>query len=404
MSTKAQHVCAPAGTAAAGLTTSSDGSPSQQPRRLLFNVNVIWFFMSHRLEIARAAQAAGYEVHISGDVESADEVQALRAEGMIFHKVTVQRGSLGVIADLRYLYQMISLIRQVRPDLVHNVTVKPVVYGSIAAVLLRVGGVINAVSGLGYAFAGTGLRAVMSSIVRLAYRVALRHEHVRVIFQNRDDMRELIQAGAVVAAQACLIRGSGVDLTIFAPSPEPPGTIQVLLPARMLRDKGVLEFAEAARLLRDRGCRAKFLLAGRLDPANPTGLSLEELSDIQQASGVQWLGNVNDMPALYWQVHVICLPSYREGLPKSLIEACAVGRPIVTTDVPGCRDVVTDGLNGLLVPVRDAQALARSLETLVEDRDLRLRFGANAHQRAVADFDVRQVVAQTLELYRSVLT
>jgi len=259
------------------------------------------------------------------------------------------------------------------------------------------------VSGLGYSFSGGRRRWLASRLVSTAYRVALRRPGIRVIFQNTDDLQGFVRAGIIDPLQAVLIRGSGVDLKAFPQTREPAGPLRVVLPARMLRDKGIVEFAGAARMLRSRGMAAQFLLAGMMDEANPAGISRAELTQLQQESGVEWMGHVADMPALLASAHVVCLPSYREGLPKALLEACAAGRPIVTTDVPGCRDVVSDGVNGILVPVRDAAALADALQRLLGDAALRARMGDEGRRRAESEFDVNAVVRATLDEYRKIL-
>jgi glycosyltransferase involved in cell wall biosynthesis len=371
--------------------------------KLLLNVNVAWFFLSHRLAIARAARAAGLDVHVAADIASADEVAALGEEELTFHRVHLSRGGLLPARDLGYAAQLASVVRRVRPDLIHNVTAKPIVYGTVVARALNVPGILNAVSGLGYSFSGGQQRRLISRFVASAYRLALRRSDIRVIFQNTDDINSFVNAGIIDPPQAVLIRGSGVELNVFQRSAEPPGPLMVLLPARMLRDKGVIEFAQAACLLRSRGSTARFVLAGMIDEANPAGLRRAELRQLQECTGVEWLGHVSDMPALLRKAHVVCLPSYREGLPKALVEACAAGRPIVATDVPGCRDVVTHGVNGLLVRPRDASALAEALERLLSDSTLRSRMGAKGRHKAETEFDVTAVVAATLNEYRRLL-
>lgn len=370
--------------------------------KLLFNANVAWFFISHRLEIARAARDSGHEVHVSADLDTPGEMERLEREGFHFHRVRLRRGGLNFVTDLRYFMELSGIINAVRPDLIHNVTVKPVVYGTMAARVRGVARVVNAISGLGYAFTGES-RRLLSEIVKAAYRVALHRPEVKVIFQNEDDIRTFIEAGIIERSQAVLIRGSGVDLDTFQCTPEPDGNPVVVLPARMLRDKGVLEFADAARKLRAAGCHAEFVMAGRADKANPAGLSERELASLQQETGVKWLGHVGDMAALFSRSHIICLPSYREGLPKSLLEACAAGRAIVTTDVPGCREAVRDGENGLLVEPRNSAALAAAIRTLIENATLRRAMGKAGRNRAEAEFDVRGVVRATLGLYRDML-
>jgi glycosyltransferase involved in cell wall biosynthesis len=367
--------------------------------RVLFIVHVAWAFISHRLPLAKAAQAAGFEVHVLTDVTSEDQVQTLKREGIVVHLTTLRRGSLDPFSDLRFLVHAISVIRKVSPTVVHNVTVKPVLYGTIAARVLGVPGIINAVPGLGYAFSDDS-RWLLAHTLKIAYRLVLNSPRVYVIFQNEDDARELTAAGLVDPERCVLIPGSGVDLACYRPVAEDPTTIPlVVLPARMLRDKGVVEFATAARLLRARGCHARFVLAGPLDPPNPAALSAEEIAQLGVEAPLEWLGNVEDMVDLYRRAHIVCLPSYREGLPKCLIEACASGRAIVTTDVPGCRAAVTHKVNGLLVPPRNATVLADALQVLIENPTMRARFGAAGRARAEREFALSAIVAETMSLY-----
>ena len=295
-------------------------------------------------------------------------------------------------------------MRSVRPDLIHNVTVKPIVYGTIAARREGVPRIVNAVSGLGHAFSGRRSRRAFAHLVKMAYRAALGGSDARVIFQNEDDLRALVSSSVISARQAILIRGSGVNLEAFPYTPEMSGDSVVVLPARMLRDKGVLEFARAARILRSSGEAAEFVLAGMIDEENRSSLQATELASLERETGVKWLGHISDMASLYQRSHIVCLPSYYgEGLPKSLLEACASGRPIVTTDVPGCRDAVRHGENGLLVEARNVDALAGALRRLISDSTLRTQMGAAGRRRAEAEFDVRSVVQATLGVYRDML-
>ncbi|HJS91161.1 MAG TPA: glycosyltransferase family 4 protein [Steroidobacteraceae bacterium] len=376
----------------------------QKRAKLLFNVNVAWFFISHRLEIACAARDSGFEVHIASDLESPEEAAILQREGLAFHRVRLIRGGMTPLRDLMYLRQLERVMKVVRPVLVHNVTVKPVIYGTVAARKVGVSGIVNAVAGLGYAFSPGESRKVLSTILRAAYKVALDHPEVRVIFQNEDDLETLAGAKVIDRRQAVLIRGSGVDLEKFAFVPEPPGLPIVVMPARMLRDKGVLEFAGAAQILRKQGVAARFLLAGKIDRANRAGLRPVEISVLERETGVEWLGHVSDMATLLRSSHIVCLPSYYgEGLPKSLLEACAAGKPIVTTDVPGCRDAVRHGENGLLVEPRSAEAVAGALAKLLMNYDLRMSMGVAGRRRAEDEFGLPKVVQRTLDLYRSMM-
>jgi glycosyltransferase involved in cell wall biosynthesis len=375
-------------------------APIDQPRKLLFVCNVAWFFVSHRLALAKAAQAAGYEVHVASDIETPGEERTLELAGVRFHRVPMHRGGLSPYADLKTLLQLAALIRKYRPDVVHNVTIKPVLYGSLAARMNGVRKVVNAVSGLGYLFVDASRARGLRALAHHMYRVALQAASVRVIFQNEDDRSFFVRSGLVAPEKTRLIAGSGVDLNAFAAVDPPQSeTIRIVLPARMLVDKGVLEFAEAAAILRQRQLPVECLLAGGLDPANPAALSLQDLERLQGDGSVRWLGHVKDMVELLRNAHIVCLPSYREGLPKALIEACAAARAIVTTDVPGCRDVVENGVNGFVVPARNGRALAEALAQLALDPELCKRMGQAGRERAGRLFDIKSVIAQTLSLY-----
>ena len=365
--------------------------------RLLFVVNQARFFVTHRLPLAVAAAQAGYDVHVA--VPNGPSVERVEAAGLPVHPVAFDRGGMNPVADARTLGALYRLYRALRPDLVHHVTVKPVLYGSLAARAAGVPAVVNAVSGLGYLEIARGRRArAARAVVRGLYAHAFHHRALRVIFQNPDDRAGFEASGIVAPGQAVTILGSGVDLDAFAPRAAPPGPPVVVLAARMLWDKGVGEFVEAARRLRAGGVPARFVLVGGTDE-NPTGVPRATLDAWARERVVEWWGQRDDMPRVLGEAAVVCLPSYREGCPKVLLEAAACGRPAVTTDVPGCRDVVRHGEGGLLVPARDPAALAAALGRLLADPVERARSGRRARQRAEQQFGVEQVIAATLAIY-----
>lgn len=300
---------------------------------------------------------------------------------------------------------LLQLYRRLRPAMVHHVTVKPVLYGGIAARLARVPAVVSAISGLGYLFTdGFGIRRRLLRQVAVAlYRVALRHPNCKVILQNPDDAAALRSTQALGCQQEVMIRGSGVDLGRFSPCPEPNGGALIVLPARLLRDKGVQEFVEAARLLKRRRVEGRFALVGCLDLGNPSGLAEEDIRGWCEQGIVEWWGHQADMSSVLAASHLVVLPSYGEGLPKALVEACASGRAVVTTDVPGCREVVCEGANGLLVPPRDSVALANAIELLLGDAGERVRMGRRGRERAEAEFSIEEVVRRHLETYEDLL-
>jgi glycosyltransferase involved in cell wall biosynthesis len=377
-----------------------EGSSESPTPRILIVVNVGWFFLSHQLPIALAAMVAGCDVHVACGLDDPAEAAEIKRRGLVFHHLDVRRAGRSPVGEVKLFGQLLRLYRQLAPDVIHHVTIKPVIYGSLAARLVTQGKVVNTISGLGYVFMASGVGAqLVRTIVRCAYRLALAGPRTTTIFQNLDDRAAFIDARMVAAQQAVLIQGSGVDLDAFRPTAEAAGPVTVVLPARMLRDKGVFEFLDAATLLRNRGVKARFLLAGGIDRANPAAITEAELKEAAECAGVKWLGYCTAMPELYAACHIVCLPSYREGLPKALLEATAAGRPIVTTDVPGCREAVIDGVTGVLVPPRDGRALAEALRRLIEDADLRARMGKAARKFCEAHFGTRTVVRETLTLY-----
>lgn len=367
--------------------------------RLLFTCNAAWFFTSHRLAHAVAAHRAGYEVHVAAAPDATVEV--IEAEGICFHPIPLDRGSGAMLGDLAAGRSLARLYRALAPDIVHHVTMKPVLLGSWAARAAGVPAVVNAISGLGTLFLAEGAAAVLRRRAVLALlKPACARPGVVGIFQNPDDREVFLRAGIFPASRAVIIPGAGVDLAQFHPVPEPPGVPLVILPGRMLRDKGVAEFVAAARELGRRGVHARFALVGGIDAHNPTSLTVDELHALAQPP-VEWWGVREDMAAVMASASVVCLPSYREGLPKALAEAAASGRAIVTTDVPGCREVVQDGVNGLLVPPRDAHALADALARVLGDAGMRARLGAAGRAVAKSRLGLEAVTRSTLELYAS---
>jgi glycosyltransferase involved in cell wall biosynthesis len=369
-------------------------------KRLLFVVNSPAFFISHRLPLALAAKLEGYEVHVATmPGETAGQITDL---GLIHHELPLTRSGSSPFKEMFVFIAILRLFRQLNPSLVHLVTIKPVLYGGLAARLARVPGVVAAVSGLGFVFIAKGFKA---SLVRMGvmslYRLAFGKRNLLVIFQNIDDRNSFIKAGVLVVEKTVVIRGSGVDLSDYPAIIEPDGVPIVIMAARLLRDKGVREFIAAVRALTQRDIKARFLLVGDADPHNPATLTASELDLIRKEECVELLGYRNDVPELFAASNIVVLPSYREGLPKVLIEAAAAGRAVVTTDVPGCRDAIEPDVTGLLVPVADAKALAAAIQRLIEDVDLRQRMGREGRLLAEKEFAIEKVVQAHLDIYRA---
>lgn len=371
--------------------------------RLLFVVTEDWYFISHRRDLARAARDAGFEVGLATRVSSCAE--QIRAEGIdLFPLRYMRRSSRNPWVEIRAAQELTALYRQWHPNVVHHVAAKPVIYGGIAAKRAQVPGVVGALAGLGYVFASSSMRArVLRPMLLAAYRAAFRHSRSRLIVQNPEDRAVVLKYRLIASADAKLIRGSGVDTAVFKFSEEPLGPVTFMLAGRMLWNKGVGEFVEAARIVQERGVKARFVLVGDTDGENPAAIRRSQLAKWQR-EGIEWLGQRNDMPDVLSSAHVVCLPTfYGEGLPKILLEAAACGRPLVACDGPGCREIAIDNETALLVPPRDAAALAEAMQTLAADSQLRRRLGQRARELVCSDFTVEQVNAETIQIYRELL-
>ncbi len=371
--------------------------------RILFVDNQADHFGSHRLPLAIAAKAAGWTV-LAATPPSPAVVHICEA-GLEHHAIFIDRRGLDPRVDLASMMALRRLFAEWRPDLVHLRTIKPVIWGGIAAGLADVPAVVAHITGLGHAFLARGLQSMaVRTLLPPLYRLAFRHPHLRTIFQNDDDRACFSQLGLVGGRRAVVVRGSGVNVRHFAPQIEPKGRPVVAFPARLLWGKGLSEFVQAARLLRRAGSTARFALVGDVDPGNRASVTSAEVEAWVRTGDIEWWGHRNDMPAVYAQARIVCLPSYYgEGLPKSLLEAAACGRAVVTADTPGCRDAVDHGRTGLVVPPRSVNDLVQALGSLLADPDRCARMGALGRERILAGFSEEQVVAETLAVYRDVL-
>ena len=373
--------------------------------RLLLLISEDWYFWSHRLELARAARSAGWDVSIGTRVR--EYGKRIEDEGFHLHPLRMVRSSRHPVRELLSIFELVRLYRRTRPDVVHHVALKPILYGSVAARLSRVPAVVNGFAGLGYIFTESGeRRGVLRSMIGKALRWTIALPHSRVVFQNEDDAREFADAGIARHDQIRIIRGTGVDTDKFVPPPAHHHGDQdplVVLAGRMLWDKGIGEFVEAARLLRASGVRARCAIVGMVDEENPAAISETQLRTWQKEGVVQWWGHREDMPDVLASAQIVVLPSYREGFPKVLLEAAACARPLVATDVPGCRAIVKDGINGFLVSPKDPISLCQALVKLLQDPALRARMGAQGREIVVKEFSVDRISRETLALYRELL-
>jgi glycosyltransferase involved in cell wall biosynthesis len=371
-------------------------------KRIIFVVNCPAFFISHRLPLAIAAKREGYEVHVA-TMPNYEASTQITAAGLTHHELPLTRSGRNPLNELLVFTAIYKLFLQLKPTLVHLVTIKPIIYGGLAARLAGVKNVVAAVSGLGFVFIAKGLMASLVRVgVKALYRLAFGKKNLRVIFQNPDDLTSFVEKGIVANEKTVLIRGSGVDLTNYSKIKESTGNLVVIMASRLLRDKGVVEFVGAARKIKQQGgINATFLLVGDVDIDNPATMTVSELEQIREEGYVQILGYSKNISELFASSNIVVLPSYREGLPRVLVEAAAAGRAVITTDVPGCRDAIEPGISGLLVPVRNAKALALAIQRLLEDEKLRQSMGREGRRLAEKEFSIEKIVQAHLDIYRT---
>lgn len=373
--------------------------------RLLYLVNIPRFFVTHRLPLARAARAAGYDVHVAAAADDRANIDSIRAEGFPFHPLPLSQHGMNPLRELQTLLAIHRLYRDLQPDLVHMVTIKAVIYGGLAARLARVPALVYALSGLGYLYTASGLKVTLARLgTNLAFRLALGHPNARLVFQNPDDRDWFVANRLIAQNRTQVIKGSGVDMTVFQPEPEPPGTPVVLFAGRLLWKKGIGVFVNAAEHLKAVGVNARFVVVGYPEPSSPAAVPLTQIEAWARDGLIEWWGKRDDMPAVFAASHIVCLPSsYGEGIPKVLIEAAACGRAIVTTDTPGCREITRHGENGLLVPKDDSAALAEAIRQLLDDTPRRGAMGTCGRQIAVDEFSEAHVFDAMFSLYRELL-
>lgn len=368
--------------------------------KLLYFISEDWFFRSHFFDRAAAARDAGHDVVVLTRVARCGP--ELRAAGFRLIALQMDRSGVNVFRELGVLRQVWRTYRAERPDLVHQVALKPIVYGSLAAQCLGIRAVLNAPVGMGYAFTVQGAKGrVLRALVGTLLRWLMNPAGSKVVFENEEDLAWCVRSRCVRPSDGVLIPGAGVDTDLFRPGAPPTGPLLVVMGSRMLREKGVFEFVEAARILAARGVPVRCVLAGAPDPENPSSVPRGQLERWHAEGVVEWLGYRDDMADVLRQCHIACLPSYyREGLPKFLLEAMACGLPIVTTDATGCRQAVEAGVTGLLIPTRDVPALVEALQRLVNDGAERMRMGAKGRERALREFDRRIIARKTLAEYQ----
>ena len=368
--------------------------------RVIYLVTEDWYFVSHRLPMARAARAAGFEVHVATRVDR--HRAAIEAEGFALHPISWRRGSLDPRDLLRAVREVRKLYRDIGPDLAHHVALPATVVGSLAATGLPVA-CVNAMTGLGTMFISDNAKVRMARAgLMLTLRWLLNRSRSAVLVQNLDD-RTLMERLGVADERIALIPGSGVDVGALTPQPEPAGPITIAFVGRLVESKGIRALIAAHERLGERGRDIRLLIAGLPDPANRTSISPQEIESWSQRPNVTHLGFVDDIGALWGRAHIAVLPSHREGMPLSLLEAAACGRPLIATDVPGCRDIARPGVNAVLVRLDDSLALADAIERLALDGELRRKFGQASRELVEREFSSARIGHDVVSLYRQLL-
>ena len=373
-------------------------------KKIIINLTEDWFFVSHFLGRAIDARKSGYDVYTS--CNETDKRKLIEKKNIKFFSLALDRRGINPLYEFIIFLKYCYLFYRIKPDIIHNVGHKPIIYGSFAAKLLNIKSVINAPIGMGFVFSSNSLKAkLLKPILLFLFRLTLNNHHGkdqenRVIFENSDDMNFFIRKKFVKKSDAKLIRGAGVKIdNNLKTKKKTKKTITIALVGRMLKDKGIFEFVEAAKILKNKNIKCRFLLVGDIDPKNPTSIKSDILRTWHKEEIIEWLGWINDINKILFETDILCLPSYREGLPKSLLEGAALGLPLVTTNTVGCRDVVIDGLNGYLVPIKNSKKLAYAIEKLIMDEDLRFKMGRESFKIALSKFSAKIINSQTISIY-----
>jgi len=372
-------------------------------KKIVYVVTEDWYFWSHRLGLAEEAKNKGYEVFVlTREGAYSDKIEK---KGFILIPISILRGFASPLRELQVIIQLVKQYKTIKPDLIHHIALKSILLGSIAALLARIPIVINSYMGMGYLFISNNFktRFVRAFIVWLMAKI-LRTDKYNSIVQNSHDYKVLSELGLIDSSTTTLIQGSGVDTQVFDYSEEVSDNSKIILFAsRLLADKGIYDFIAAARILREQDLPVRFIIVGDRDEENPTCIKEEEILTWVDEGIVEWWGYKENMHEVFAQVHIVCLPSYHEGFPKVLLEAASCGRPIITTNIPGCRDIVNDGLNGFLIPVKNPIRLAGAMEKLLSSSIVRSKMGLAGRKRVIDSFNSERINKQTIDLYNSLL-
>jgi glycosyltransferase involved in cell wall biosynthesis len=383
-------------------TQTDEFTKKRNGKRILFVVNSDWFFVSHRMRLALNTKKMGYDVYVA--TGNTGKTKDIISNGLDYIDFPISTKGTNPLEEIPTFIRLHKLFNEVKPDLVHLSTPKVVAYGSIVARLRKELRVVNLISGLGYSFSNRPEAKWIGKIIRKLYRFGFKHKNSCTVFQNPDNMELFINENLVCGKSVALIRGSGVCLKEFAYVPEPDGIPVVMFAARMLYDKGVEEFVKMAEILQSKGVLARFVLVGDPDEGNPTSIPKSQLQEWDESEVIEWWGHRSDMSSALAESSIVVLPSYyQEGLPKVLIEAASVGRPIVASDIPGIREIVRPDKNGLLVEPRNLDSLVEAVGKLLSNRQLRNEYGKNGRLIVENEFEENIVFKSFLDIFDNLL-
>ncbi len=373
-----------------------------QAKRILFVISEDWYFMSHRLFLAKYAISQGYEVSLITKVTI--HKNEIASYGIHLVDWPIRRRSANIFSESKSIFTLLNVIKNLKPDIIHSVGLKPILYGAICAKICKIPVRIFAFAGLGYVFSSSQLLArVIRPIIIIMMKFLLNNKYSTLIMQNTDDQNIFLQQNIVLKSQISIIRGAGVDLKLFSLSKNITQPPIVLLPARLLRDKGIEDFVKSAIILKEDGFNARFVIAGREDPSNPEAIDKASLNKWRESNLIELWGHIDDMVGAFQKASIVCLPSFREGLPKALLEAASCGKPIVAYDVPGCREVVIDKVNGFLVEFKNIIGLSDAIKQLLLNNSLRYSMGNEGRKLVIKHFSQEEIAKQTELLWRSKL-
>ena len=369
---------------------------------IVYFVSEDWYFCSHRLPIARKSLAEGFKVVVVTRVNK--HRKAIESEGFELAPIEIKRGGVNLFSELKTISTLYSYYKKYNPDIVHHVAIKPVIYGTLVAQFIGSIKIVNAMAGLGYIFISNKKKVkLLRFFIHQLFRFLFRSKNSQLILQNKDDLEYFLKNKLVNNDNVAIIRGSGVNIEQFTFMNEVKDTPIVMLASRMLWDKGVGEFVDAAKILKDKKINARFVLVGENDPENPASIPEGQLNEWHESGVIEYWGEQTKMHEVLPRASIICLPSYREGLPKVLLEAASCSRPIIATDVPGCREIVHNGKNGILVPIKNSNSLANAIKELIDNPEKRKSMGTNGRRLVENEFSEEIVVSQTLKVYQELL-